>query len=174
MVATYVVGELEVLIWIHGDMNPEKGVLLWLIPQECIIEMDRGYDNMIGCTEAVSVSTLCKRCWNLILSSCIVTHLPHGLCIVSSLYTSIYSVDNLLYLYALPIITSLYFFSSLCLSATWALSKGHNTSFVILTFYLTSISVSPLKFLLGMIHWNPKHLLYLLLVYKTSSYTVIY
>ena len=29
MVATYVVGELEVLIWIYKNMNPENGVLLW-------------------------------------------------------------------------------------------------------------------------------------------------
>ena len=34
-VAMYVVGELKVLIWFHGDMNPENGILLQLISQEC-------------------------------------------------------------------------------------------------------------------------------------------
>jgi len=114
--------QLSLLWQSHTPVSvlPLKPLLvLQSIPQECIMEMGRGYNNMIGCTKAVSVSTLCRRCWNLILFSCTVTHLPHGLCIVSSLYTSIYT---LLYLYALPIITSLYFFSSLCLSATWALS----------------------------------------------------
>ena len=96
--------------------------LLWSIPQGYIMEIGRGYDDMISYAKAVSVSTSYRRCWNLISSSWTVTHLPHRLCIVSSLYTSIYSVDTLLYLYALPIITSLYFFSSLCLSVTWALS----------------------------------------------------
>ena len=40
----------------------------------------------------------------------------------------------------------------------------------------TPISVSTLKPLLGVIgvhHWNPKHLLYYPFVYKTSSYIVI-
>ena len=37
-VVMYVVGELKVLIWFHGDMNPENRVLLWLIPQGCNME----------------------------------------------------------------------------------------------------------------------------------------
>ena len=121
MVATYVVRELEVLIWIHGNMNPKNGILLQSMSQGCIMEMGRGYDDMIGCTEEVSVSTSCRRCWSLILFSCTMTSLPHGLCIVSSLYISIYSVGTLLYLHTLLIITFLDFFSSLCLSTTWAL-----------------------------------------------------
>ena len=39
--------------------------------------------------------------------------------------------------------------------------------------YLTPISILPLKPLLRAIYWNPKYLLYLLLIYKTSSYTII-
>ena len=39
--------------------------------------------------------------------------------------------------------------------------------------YLTLVSVSPLKPLLGAMYWNPEYLLYFLLIYKTSSYTVI-
>jgi len=37
-------------------MNPEKGILLQLKPQEYIMEMGREYDNIIGCAEVVSVS----------------------------------------------------------------------------------------------------------------------
>jgi len=38
MVAMYIVEELEVLIWIHKDMNAENGVLLWSVLQECNIK----------------------------------------------------------------------------------------------------------------------------------------
>ena len=118
MVAIYVVRELEVLIWIHRDMNPKNRILLWLMFQECIMKMGREYDNMIGCAEVVLVSISCRRCWSLILSSCTITYLPHGICIVSSLYISIYNIGILLYLHALPIIIFLDSFSSLCLSVT--------------------------------------------------------
>jgi len=111
IVATYVVRELKVLIWIHGDMNSEKVVLLWSISWGCIMEMGKGYDNTIGCAKAVSVNTSCRRYWSLILSSCTITHLPHRLHIVFSLYTSIYSIDTLLYLYTLPLIQSPFFLS---------------------------------------------------------------
>ena len=33
IVMIYIVEELKVLIWFHGDMNPENGVLLWSISQ---------------------------------------------------------------------------------------------------------------------------------------------
>ena len=39
-----------------------KTMMLQSIPQGNIMEMGRGYDNMISCTKAVSVSTSCKRC----------------------------------------------------------------------------------------------------------------
>ena len=120
-VATYVIGELEVLIWIHGDINSKNRVLLQSMLQGYSMEMGREYDDMIGCAEAVSVSTSCRRCWSLILSSCTMTYLPHELHIISSLYISIYSIGILLYLHTLPIITPLDSFLSLCLSATWAL-----------------------------------------------------
>ena len=34
------------------------GVLLQLIPEECIMEKGKGYDNTIGCTVVVSVSVV--------------------------------------------------------------------------------------------------------------------
>ena len=33
---------------IHGDMNPEMGVLLQLIPPEDSMNMGKGYDDMIS------------------------------------------------------------------------------------------------------------------------------
>ena len=74
IVATYVVGELKVLIWI----------LLQLIPQGCNMEEGSGYDDTIDCAEVVSVSTSCSRCSLLMFSSCSMTHWPHGLVMVSS------------------------------------------------------------------------------------------
>ena len=114
IVATYVVGELEVLIWIYGDINPEKGVLLWSISQGCIIKISGGYNNTISCAEVVSVSTSCSKCSNLTVSSCLMTWLLHELHIVSSCITCIYSIDTILYSYTLPFIQfPLLFFKSL-------------------------------------------------------------
>ena len=42
--------------------------LLQSIPQWCIMEKGKGYDDTIGCTVVVSVSTSCSRCYNLALS----------------------------------------------------------------------------------------------------------
>jgi len=35
---------------IHGDMNAETGVLLWLISPSKSIYKGKGYNNVIGCT----------------------------------------------------------------------------------------------------------------------------
>ena len=43
--ATYMVGELEVLVWFHEDMKPEMGVLLQSMPPEVNMDMDKGYDD---------------------------------------------------------------------------------------------------------------------------------
>ena len=73
-----------------------------------------GDDNTIGCAVVVLVSASYSRYFNLAFFSCTMTHLPHGLCTVSSLTTSIYSVDTILYPYTLPLISSsLLFFKSL-------------------------------------------------------------
>ena len=45
------------------------GWLLQLIPQEYNMELGWGYDDMIGYTEVVSVSTSCSKCHNLIFLS---------------------------------------------------------------------------------------------------------
>ena len=45
IVATHVIGELEVLVWFHGDMKPEIGVLLWLIPPGDNMDMSKEYDD---------------------------------------------------------------------------------------------------------------------------------
>ena len=104
-------------------------------------------DNTISCTVVVSVSISYSRCFNPTFSSCTVTHLPYGLCTISSLTTSIYSIDNLLYPYALSAISSPYFFSSLCLS-TYILpsmytisSSSHNNPSFFFNAWITSYSL---------------------------------
>ena len=47
-------------------MKAKKGVLLWSMPRECIMEICLGYDNMIGYTEVVLVSTSCSKCSSLV------------------------------------------------------------------------------------------------------------
>jgi len=42
-----------------------RTVLLQLILRRCSMEIGLGYDDMISCTEVVSVSTLCSRCSSL-------------------------------------------------------------------------------------------------------------
>ena len=73
-------------------------------------------DNTIGCAIVISVSTLCSRCYILTSISCI---MPYLYCVLQtlSLWASIiYRVDTALYLYALPIVSTLTSFPSLCLS----------------------------------------------------------
>jgi len=47
--------------------------LLQLMPQECIMEMDIGHDDMIGCAKVVSVSASYSRCFCL-ASSLLLLH----------------------------------------------------------------------------------------------------
>ena len=73
-VATYVVGELEVLIWFMGTW-----ILKWgYCYNRCLLDAawiwTKGNDDMIGCTICSSVNTLCRRCNVLALFSCIMTH----------------------------------------------------------------------------------------------------
>ena len=74
------------------------------------MKKEQGSDNMIGCTEAVSVSTSCSRCSNFMFSSCSIIHFPCRLHI-DSLY--IYSIDTILYPYTLPLESIPLFISSL-------------------------------------------------------------
>jgi len=80
----------------------------------CSKKKSKGYDDTISCVIVVSVSASC-RCYNLALFSyfpydCL-TYTSHGLYIVSSCHTSIYSIDTILYPYALPFILSTLIFS---------------------------------------------------------------
>ena len=45
IVATHVVGELKVLVWFHGDMKPETGVLLRSMPPGVNMDKGKGYDD---------------------------------------------------------------------------------------------------------------------------------
>ena len=83
------------------------------MPQGCIVE---GNDDTIGCAIVVSVSASCSRCYILASTSCIMTCLHHVLWTLSSWALIIYRVDTALYLYVLPIASTLTSFSSLCLS----------------------------------------------------------
>ena len=77
MVATYMVGELEVLIWF---------IRTWMLKREycydqCLLEATwsriKGNDDMIGCTVIVSVSTSYSRCYILASFLCFITYLPY-------------------------------------------------------------------------------------------------
>jgi len=84
-------------------------------------------DDMISCTEVVSVSTSCSRCSILASFSCTITWLPYGLQPISSCLSHIYSVDTILYPYALPLIHLPIFISSLYLRCNLSsMSKGHD------------------------------------------------
>ena len=73
-------------------------------------------DNMIGCAAIVSVSTSYNRCYVLVSTSYIMTCLHYVLQTLFSWASNIYRVDTVLYLYTLPIVSTLIPFSSLCLS----------------------------------------------------------
>ena len=64
----------------------------------------KGNDNMISCAKVVSVSTSYSRCSILAFSSCTITCLPYRLQTAFSCHSSIYSIDTILYPYALPLI----------------------------------------------------------------------
>jgi len=87
----------------------------------------RAKDDTIGCAEVVSVSTSCNRCFILALFSYIMICLPYGLQPVSLCLSYIYSIDTILYPYALPLIhlpySHLKSLSKCNLSST---SKDHN------------------------------------------------
>ena len=82
---------------------------------------------MIGCTKVVSVSTSCSKYSILTSSSCTMTQLPYGLQPVFLCLSHIYSIDTILYPYALPLIHLPILIFSLCLRCNLSsMSKGHN------------------------------------------------
>ena len=70
---------------------------------------------MIGCAASISVSTSCSRCDVLVLTSCFKARL-HCVLWMYSGTNSIYSINTILYPYALPIEPYPTPYSSLCLS----------------------------------------------------------
>ena len=69
-VATYMVGELEVLIWFMGTWMLKRGYYYNQYLMNVAWTRVKGNDDMIGYAEAVSVSTSCNRCsilaWSLL------------------------------------------------------------------------------------------------------------
>ena len=96
-------------------------LLLQLIPQRYNIEKEQESDNTISFAKVVLVSTSYSKYSNFIFSSCSIIYFSHGLHINSLWLVYIYSVDTILYPYALPLESIPLLISSLCLSATWAL-----------------------------------------------------
>ena len=91
------------------------------------MEEGLGYDDTISCAEVVSVSASCSRCFLLMFSLCSITCLPHGLHLVASCITCIYSIDTILYPYALPFIPiPVLILKSLPKCNLSSKSKGHN------------------------------------------------
>ena len=76
----------------------------------------KGNDDIIGYAIVVSVSASCSRYYILVSTSCIMTHSHCILRTLSSWIPIIYRVDTALYLYTLPIASTLTSFSSICLS----------------------------------------------------------
>ena len=80
------------------------------------MEKEQESDNMIGCAEVVSVSTLYSRYSNFIFFLCSMTRFPHRLYIDFLWLVCIYNVDTILYPYTLPLEFISILISSLCLS----------------------------------------------------------
>jgi len=69
IVATHVIGELEVLIWFIWTWNLKRRYYYnWYLMFSAWTRA-QGNDDMIGYAEVVSVSTLCSRCYILALST---------------------------------------------------------------------------------------------------------
>ena len=58
------------------------------------MEKGKGYDNMIGCTVVVSVSTSCSRCYNFALS----LQSPHITLLIYLIYYTLFSHFILVYI----------------------------------------------------------------------------
>jgi len=128
MVAIYIVRELEVLVWFMRIWILKMGYCYNWYLKDVAWRRVKGNDDMIDCAKAVSVSTSCRKCSIFTFSSCTMTCLSHRLHLDFSCLVYIYSVDTILYPYALPLLYHPFLLSSLCLSITWAPSKGRNIS----------------------------------------------
>ena len=95
-VVIYVVGELEVLIWFMRTWMLKWGYCYDQHLLDVAWIWANGNDDMIGCATCSLVSTSCRRCTVLALSSCSMTHSPHVLQILASWTSCIYSIDTTL------------------------------------------------------------------------------
>jgi len=101
--------------------------VLQSMPQSYNTKLGWGYDDIISYGRVVSVSASCSRCCNLIsfflypYALWLICFMDYSLC-HRVLLVYIYSIDTILYSYALPLLYIPYPFSSLCLSVTWALA----------------------------------------------------
>ena len=96
-VATYMVGELKVLIWFMRTW-----MLKWRYCYDqylLVIVWTRvkSNDDMISYTTNISVSASCSRCNDFTWFSYSITHLLYRLYIVSLWIEHIYSIDTILY-----------------------------------------------------------------------------
>ena len=82
---------------------------------------------MIGCTIVISISTSCSRHCFITLSSWLYDLWTHVWWMIAWCTFGIYSVNTFLYPYALPIDSTLYTFSSLCLSCNLVICQVHSS-----------------------------------------------
>ena len=78
-VVTYVVGELEILIWFMRIWMLKRGYCYDRHLLDVTWIWAKGNDNMIGCVTCCSVSISCSRCTVLASSSCSMTYSPYVL-----------------------------------------------------------------------------------------------
>ena len=115
------------LIWFMGTWMLKKRYCYDWCLMDTTWNRVKGNNGMISYTKVISVRVSYSTHWCIALFLCYITHFSHILWTISSWTLHIYSIDILLYLYALPIITSLTSFSSLCLSCNLSLAKGCNS-----------------------------------------------
>ena len=96
-VATYMIGELKVLVWFMGTWMLKRGYCY----NRCLLDAMRtrvkGNDDIISCTAIVSVSASCRRCYILVSFLYCMTWLLHVHWMVSSRLLHIYSIEIPLY-----------------------------------------------------------------------------
>ena len=97
IVTTYVVGELEMLVWFMGTWMLKRGYCYNWCLLDAMRTRVKGNDDMISYAAIVSVSASCSRCYILAWSSYCIMWLLHVLWTIPSWSLCIYSVEILLY-----------------------------------------------------------------------------
>jgi len=116
IVATYIIGELALLDWFIGSWKLKKRYyydwyLIYLVRSK--VKSD---DKTISYAIVISVSASCSKHCFIALFSWWYELWTHILWMIALCTIGIYSVDTFLYSYTLLIDSTLYTFSSLCLS----------------------------------------------------------